>query len=299
VRSSDTVLVTGATGFVGRSLLARLRGSGARVAATSRNPPAGADGDHRACDLEDEAAVQRLFDEVRPSHVIHLASLVTGSRDLAAVVPTFRANLAAAVHLLAAAARIGSGRVVLAGSMEELPADEPARYPYAAAKRAASEYGRFFHRAFGLSVVTLRIGMVYGPGERRTTGFIPHVVLSQLAGSRPRIASGKRSVDWVFVDDVAEACEVAAIAPDVGGAVLEIGTGTAVSMAEVVARLTAITGGPEPEIGALPDRAGDIDLAMDAATTARMTGWAAKVRLDEGLPRTVEWFRTERAAGRL
>ena len=110
MRSSDSVLVTGATGFVGRCLLERLRESGARVTGISRNPPASGGADHRACDLEDEAAVQRLFDEIRPSHVIHLASLVTGSRDLNAVVPTFRANLAAAVHLLAAAARIGSQR---------------------------------------------------------------------------------------------------------------------------------------------------------------------------------------------
>jgi UDP-glucose 4-epimerase len=203
------------------------------------------------------------------------------------------------VHVLVAAARAGSQRVLLAGSMEELPADEPGRYPYAAAKRAASEYGRFFHRAYGLSVVTLRIGMVYGPGERRTAGFIPHIVLSQLSGTRPRIGTGKRRVDWIYVEDVAEACHVAASTADVGGAVLEIGTGTAVSLAEVAARLTAITGGPEPELGALPDRAGDVDVTMDAHATAGAIGWRAKVGLADGLARTVEWFRAERAAGRL
>jgi UDP-glucose 4-epimerase len=296
----ESVLITGATGFLGGRIRDRLLAEGTRVTAVSRGASGSREGDWRTCDLEDAEAVQRLFHEVRPSHVLHLASLVTGSRDVSAVLPTFRANLAAAVHLLTAAVQAGCKRVVLAGSMEELPADAPGRYPYAAAKRAAGDYGRFFHRAYGLSAITLRIGMVYGPGDRRTAGFIPHVILSQLGAIRPRLSSGKRQVDWVFVDDVADAFLAAARATDdASGAVLEIGTGRAVSLAEVAARLTAITGGPEPELGALPDRASDVDIAMDAETTAKVIGWRSRVELDDGLRRTVDWYRAERAAGRL
>jgi UDP-glucose 4-epimerase len=293
----ESVLITGATGYLGRRLHERLTAEGTRLTAVSRGSSPSRDASFRTCDLEDAEAVERLFDETRPSHVLHLASLVTGSRDLAAVVPTFRANLAAAVHLLAAAARTGCKRVVLAGSMEELPAAQPGRYPYAAAKRAACEYGRFFHQAYGLSAVTLRIGMVYGPGDRRNAGFMPHVILSQLGGKRPRLSSGKRRVDWIFVDDVVDAFIAAAGAPDAGGEVLEIGTGRAVSLSEVAARLTAITGGPEPELGALPDRVSDVDVVMDAETTARVIGWRSRVELDDGLQRTVDWYRAELAAG--
>ena len=293
----DSVLVTGATGFLGRRLAERLQASGARVTCVSRSSAASLDGGWRRCNLEDADAVERLFDEIRPTHVLHLASLVTGSRELSAVIPTFRANLAAAVHLLTAAVQVGCRSVVLAGSMEEFPVDEPGRYPYAAAKRAASEYGRFFHQVYGLSAVTLRIGMVYGPGDRRSAGFIPHVVLSQLAGSRPRLSSGKRRVDWVFVDDVADAFVAAAAATDAGGKVLEIGAGRAVSLAEVAARLTAITGGPAPELGALPDRANDVDVVMDVEPTRKAIGWRPSVELGEGLT-TYRRLVSRRTSGR-
>jgi nucleoside-diphosphate-sugar epimerase len=66
----------------------------------------------------------------------------------------------------------------------------------------------------------------------------------------------------------------------------------------VAARLTEITEGPEPELGALPDRANDVDMVMDAETTAKVIGWRSRVELDDGLRRTVGWFRAERAAGR-
>ena len=93
----------------------------------------------RLCDVEDQAAVVRLFEEARPAVVFHLASAVRGTRDLGAVVPMFHANLGSAVYVMAAACQTGCRKVVLAASMEELPLDQPARFPYAVAKRAASE----------------------------------------------------------------------------------------------------------------------------------------------------------------
>jgi UDP-glucose 4-epimerase len=296
------MLVTGASGFIGGRLLPRLGEAGVRTVAVSRRPPQSPDSPHaewRRCDMEDRGAVAGLFEEVRPECVIHLASAVTGSRDLAIVLPTFQANLAAAVHVLEAACRTGCRRVVLAGSMEELPLDQPARYPYAVAKRAAAEYGRFFHSLYGLEVVTARIGMVYGPGGRDGNKLVPHVILSQLAGRAPRLSSGRRRVDWVFVDDIADALHAAATTPGLTDAVVELGTGVATSIAEVAARLTALTGGPPPELGALPDRPNDVDIVMDAEGTARAMGWRARVGLDEGLGRTIDWYRDERAAGRM
>jgi nucleoside-diphosphate-sugar epimerase len=68
---------------------------------------------------------------------------------------------------------------------------------------------------------------------------------------------------------------------------------------EVAQRITAITGGPAPEVGALPDRANDRDLVANADDAARRIGWRAKIDLDEGLRRCVEWYRQERAAERL
>ena len=296
---TSATLVTGASGFIGGCLLPRMARAGIRTIAVSRRSFESPSAEWRCCDLEDPDAVVHLFNEVRPESVIHLASAVTGSRDLSAVLPTFRANLAAAVHVLEAACRAGCRRVVMAGSMEELPLDQPARYPYAVAKRAAAEYGRFFHSLYGLEVVNARIGMVYGPGGRDANKLVPHVILSQLGGHSPRLSNGRRRVDWVFVEDVADGLLTAATAPGLGDVVVELGTGVTTSIAEVAARLTALTGGPAPELGALPDRPNDLDVVMDADATARTMGWRARIGIDEGLRRTVDWYRDERATGRM
>jgi len=298
--TAETVLVTGAAGFLGQSLVARLGQTGAQVVGTSRRPPGPDDpAGRRVLDVEDADAVARLFEEVRPGTVFHLASNVRGTRDLAAVLPMFRANLASAVHVLTAASQTGCRRVVMAASMEELPLDQPARFPYAVAKRAASEYARFFQGAYGLSVISARIGMAYGPGQRDVSKLVPHVILSQIEGRAPRLASGGRRADWIFVDDVADAFVACMTAPRLDDTVVEIGSGVGTSVGEVADRLTAIMGGPPAEKGALADRANDRDVVTDADATARRIGWRARISLDEGLRRSVDWYRAERAAGRL
>ena len=80
---------------------------------------------------------------------------------------------------------------------------------------------------------------------------------------------------------------------------VEIGSGVGTSVGEVADRLTAIMGGPPAEKGALADRANDRDVVTDAEATARRIGWRARISLDEGLRRSVVWYRAERAAGRL
>ena len=298
--TSGSVLVTGASGFLGSSLVAKLRAAGAPVVGVSRRAPAGAaDPDWRSCDLLEPGALERLLDELRPRAVFHLASEVRGTRELAAVLPTFRANLVTTVELLSAACRVECPRVVIAASLEELPLDRPARFPYAAAKRAASEYARFFRSAYGLSVVSARIGMAYGPGQRDTAKLVPHVILSQLEGRAPRLASGQRQADWIYVDDVVDALLACMSAEALDDTVVDVGTGLGTSVGEVAERLTAFTGGPAPERGALPDRALDHDVVADAARAERLIGWRAKHDLDAGLRRSVDWYRRERAAGRL
>jgi UDP-glucose 4-epimerase len=298
--SGETVLVTGARGFLGSRLAPRLSALGANVIGVARGPELPSDGGAwRACNVEDGAAVARLFEETRPAVVFHLASYVRGTRDAAAVLTTFHANLASTVYVLTEASKVGCRRVVLAASMEETPVEQPARFPYAIAKRAATEYARFFHTAFGLSVVAARIGMAYGPGQRDIAKLVPHVILSQLEGRAPRLASGGRRADWILVDDVVDAFIACMNVPDLEDPVVEIGTGLGTSVGEVATRITAITGGPPPEIGALPDRPNDRDVVANAADAARRIGWRAAVGLDDGLRRCVEWYRAERAAGRL
>jgi UDP-glucose 4-epimerase len=292
-------LVTGGTGFIGAQLWRRLADLGAEVHVASRRcgrlDPGQAWVELDVCEPR---AVSAAFEEVRPEVVFHLAGLVTGSRELEQVEPTLRTNLLAAVNVLSAAQEVGAERVVLAGSMEAPPSasPEPPSSPYAASKWAAEGYARMFHRIYGCPVVTLRVFMVYGPGPQDETKLVPYVIRSLLAGQDPKLSSGSRPVDWVYVDDVVDAFVAAAEADGVDGRVFDVGSGKTVTIRALVERVVELLGsGARPIFGALPDRPFETSNVADVATTTEALGWGPKTGLDEGLRLTRDWFRAQLA----
>jgi nucleoside-diphosphate-sugar epimerase len=291
------VLVTGASGFIGSVLVRRLVEHGADVHAVSRNPPRTAsDGvQWSQADLADLAASRQLFEAAKPTVVFHLASYVAGARDLALVLPTFASNLATTVNILTVAAERGCDRIVLTGSLEEpREPDAAPSSPYAAAKHAASAYGKMFHELFGLPVVMLRVFMVYGPGQGDLRKLVPSVILSLLRGEAPRLTSGRRQIDWIFVDDVVTAMIAAAVAPSAIGRTLDVGSGELVSIRSIVDRLVRLMDSRiEPLFGAVPDRPLEQVRVADVAATRSAIGWQPVVELDEGLRRTIDWYREQ------
>lgn len=294
---SDRVLVTGATGFIGGHLVARLRAEGAEVHVLGRaDPPAKPPGVRwwRA-DVADREAVKAVVQQVRPGVIYHLASHVVGARALDAVGPTLAANLLGTIHLLLAAAETGGPRLVLTGSLEEPePAMSPPvpSSPYAAAKWAAGGYARMFHALWDVPVVLLRLFMVYGPAQRDLNKLVPYVTLALLRGEAPRLASGTRPVDWIYVDDVVEAILRAGRASDVIGETLDVGSGELVAVRTVVETLVELVNpSVTPAFGALPDRPMEqVRQAQVGATTALLEGWRPLVPLREGLARTAAWY---------
>ena len=295
------VLVTGASGFIGMPLCRRLAELGADVHATSRTPLPGGEGlIWRSCDLADFDATKALFQSIRPEFVFHLASHVVGTRTTEAVLPTFHSNLATTVSILLAAQQAGCGRVVLTGSLEEpepgLTWPAPSS-PYAAAKLAANAYGRMFNALFGLPVVILRVFMVYGPAQRDEKKLVPYVITSLLNGKRPRLGSGLREVDWIYVDEVVGAFLRAALAPGVEGETLDIGSGELVTVRQVVERLyQMIRPGETPVFGELDDRPMEQVRVANVEATNVKIGWSPNVNLAEGLSRTVDWYRRQVSA---
>jgi nucleoside-diphosphate-sugar epimerase len=242
------------------------------------------------CDLGAKAEAEELIQRVAPDVIFHLASEVAGSRDRALVVPMFYANLASAVHLLSAAARLPGTRVVQVGSMEEPRPGAVASSPYAIAKVAATGYAQMFHDLWQLPVTTLKVAMAYGPEQRDLRKLVPHVITSLLAGLPPKVSSGHREIDWVYVDDVVDALVMAALVPAAAGAVVEIGSGRGISIRDTVTRLAELIGsGVEPRYGAELDRSRDSARIADT-TAARALGWQPRVPLDEGMARTVRWY---------
>ena len=165
------VLVTGASGFIGSHLVSRLTGSGAEVHVVSRRPRPGPEGPAwHVADLTDAAACVELVGTVAPDVVFHLASAVTGARDVDLVVPLMAANQAAAVNLLTAVAKSAPtpGWCWPDRSRSRMKASDLTPHsPYAAAKWAASAYARMFSALWDVRVSVLQIAMVYGPAPAR------------------------------------------------------------------------------------------------------------------------------------
>jgi UDP-glucose 4-epimerase len=297
---SRRVLVTGATGFIGAALVARLSAAGEEVHAVSRTAADTAGARWSTLDLADAAAVQQAMERIAPEVVFHLAGRVTGARQIDEVLPSVHANLMSTVHLLTAAHRTGCRRLVLAGSMEE-PADsqQAPPSPYAAAKQASGIYLRLFRDLYSLETVHLRIFMVYGPGQLDLRKVIPHATLSLLRGRAPELASGRRRLDWVYRDDVVEALVAAGVAPQLPARPIDVGTGMRTSVREAVEHLHARLGGPAPRFGAQPDRPLESEPVADTALAREALGWQATTGLREGLDRTAEWYAAALADGRL
>ena len=293
------ILVTGASGFIGSHLCHRLVEDRAEVHAVYRTQIPAKEKDQLLwwqADLADLSAVRHLFREIRPDVIFHLASHVKGAPNLEHVLPTFHSNLESTINLLTLAAETGCRRVVLTGSLAE-PDPQNGEFfpsaPYAAAKWASSGYARMFHALYKLPVVIARVFMVYGPAQQDLTKLIPYVTLSLLRGETPKITSGERLVDWVYVSDVVEGFVALGQAPGIDGATIDLGSGKLISIREIVQQLASVVDPKaRAEFGALPDRPLEPTRLAKTAETFGKIGWEPQVSLREGLERTVDWYRT-------
>ncbi|MBN1238364.1 MAG: NAD(P)-dependent oxidoreductase [Gammaproteobacteria bacterium] len=296
------IVVTGASGFLGRHLCRRLSACSADVHAVSRNArTAGPAQDLRwwQGDAADAGTVRELVHALRPDTIVHLSGRVTALPDLGLVLPTLHSLLVSAVNVLTAAAEIGDCRVVLAGSLTEpQEADAAPTSPYSAAKWAGSAYARMFHRLYGLPVVVVRPFMTYGPAQDPSK-LIPSVATALLEGRPPKLSSGHWQADWIFVDDVVDGIAAALSAPAADGCTIDLGTGRLVSVRTIVQHLVHLTDARvEPLFGTLPERPLEPVRAADTGHAFATLGWRARTPLLEGLRRTLAWYARPSASRR-
>lgn len=245
-------------------------------------------------DLASDESARALVREIRPDVIFHLAGQVSAAPDVSLVVPAFRSLLASTLNLLAAVEELGGARVVLTGSLTEprSSGDEVVpSSPYAAAKWASTAYARMFHALYGTPAVIVRPFMTYGPGQNPEK-LVPHVILSLLRGASPKLASGRWSADWVYVDDVIDGFLLAATRAGIDGKTIDLGSGELTSTREIVEKVVArIDPRIDPEFGALPDRPAEEVRSADVAAAKAALGWEPRTSLDRGLEQTIAWYR--------
>ncbi|MCO5186217.1 MAG: NAD-dependent epimerase/dehydratase family protein [Anaerolineae bacterium] len=295
------VLVTGGTGFIGRTLTPYLLESGHDVALLVREAygmgtplPEPLGQLRQSCqlvyaDLRNFRLTVRALRESQPDAVIHLAA--AGVTDpFLAVETALRHNVSGTVNLLRACfEKTTTVQRVIIG---RTPGELSAMNVYATSKLAAWNFAEMYTRTAGWPITGAMVFQAYGPGQAERA-LVPSAIRAALAGQDFPMTAGTQRRDWIFVDDVAAGIGRMLTADLAPGATVDLGTGIATPVADVVRLIYELTqSAGKPLIGALPDRPGEAALqSADVARTTTRLDWNATIALYDGLQRLVRLFR--------
>ena len=302
------VIITGATGFVGANLARRLLREGHEVHLLVRpNHAAWRIEDIRQdvrlheLQLHDAGAVTRVVSEIRPEWIFHLAAYGAYSRqiDLEQMVLT---NINCTINLVNACLKTGFEAFVNPGSSSEYgfkdhaPAESDPLEPnshYAVTKAAATMFCRYTAQSRRVHLPTLRLYSVFGPYEDPGR-LLPALILRGLKGELPPLADPDVARDFVYVDDVVEACLLAAkVRTREWGAIYNVGTGVATTLREVVNVVRRVMNiGAEPVWNTMPNRSWDTKVwVSDNRKICSELHWQYRNNFEAGFRLMLDWFR--------
>jgi CDP-glucose 4,6-dehydratase len=308
-----TVLVTGAAGLLGGWLSRRLVAAGAEVVGLDIDWPRGAilapdepvvriDGDVR-----DRLSMESALADHEPEVVIHLAAQTQVGVANEDPVDTFEHNVLGTWVVLEACRGANSVASVVVASSDKAYGDRDGaayvetdplegRHPYAASKTCTDVLAQTYAESYGLPVTITRCGNMYGGGDLEWERIVPGTVRSLLRSERPIIRSdGKFVRDYLYVEDAADGIALLAQAvaerSELGGAAFNFAAGTRLPVLELVDRIRELMGVDlEPEI--LDEAVNEIrDQRVDAGKARDELGWTPEHTLDEGLRRSIDWYR--------
>ena len=301
-------LVTGGAGFIGSHISEELLRRGHRVRVVDslvtgyqRNLRDGVEFEQG--DLADPAVAKAAVAGM--DYVIHQAAIPSVPRSVEKPEESHRANIDATLQVLLASRAARIKRVVFAGSSsvygdtEVLPKTEvmPTNplSPYALQKLMGEMYLQMFTKLYGLETVTTRYFNVFGPRQdpgSPYSGVISLFIKALSEGTPPLIyGDGEQTRDFTYVANVVDAVLRAADTPGVGGQVFNVATNSRISLNQLLATLKKIFGSTVEPIYE-PARKGDIhDSQADISKAARLLGYQPLVGLEEGLRKTVDWYR--------
>ena len=304
-------LVTGGAGFIGSHLAEELVRRGERVRVVDSfvtgkraNLAHLPDVELIEGDLADLDVAHQAVSGV--DYVLHQAAIPSVPRSVEDPVTSNRANIAASLNVLVAARAAKVRRVVYAGSSSaygntptlpkvETMATGPLS-PYALQKLVAEQYCQMFTRLYGLETVTIRYFNVFGPRQDPSSpysGVISLFIRALVEGRQPTIyGDGGQTRDFTYVANVVDGVLRACTAEGASGEVINVATGGRISLNQLFRAVKELTGASVEPVYA-DDRAGDVrDSQADISKARRLLGYEPSVTLEQGLEKTVAWFRS-------
>lgn len=291
-----TLVITGATGFIGRALLAAAQKNGLSVVGLTRSPVALQEGKGALRTLAHPSHLGAALGDLGPLRIIHAAAPGTRLEDRSSEALT-EGCVSYTLGLVEACARINVERFVNVSSWSAY-ADPPPETPvlsetsplnrsniYGAAKASAELMGSALAARHGTEFRTARLFNVYGPGEAEAR-LLPHVVSHLKRHATVALTPGLQERDFVFIDDAVEALLCMAYADHVPDHAYNIATGTPVSVRSMVERMCEILGAPADllKFGAIPARPDEPPRVVGDPSRARsVLGWRARTGIDAGL----------------
>jgi UDP-glucose 4-epimerase len=289
--SGRRILVTGGSGFIGRHVVSVLGADGASVRVVDLKPHPDPSVEIVVGDLGDPevlaASLQGGVDSI-----VHLAAVTSVLRSLEQPELTYRTNVAATASLLEAARAAGASSLVFAstnavtGLMQAPKISEAATLrpltPYGSTKAAAEMLMSAYTASYGLRCTCLRLTNVYGPGMQAKDSIVARLMRAIRLGTTFEIYGDGRQVrDYVHVSDVVAAARLALLNPDWDGP-LVIGTGTSLSVLDVVEQVRAVSGAELP-VRHGPAKAGEMPAVIVDSSRAQSAGWAPRFSFAEGV----------------
>jgi len=308
------IVVTGASGFIGSHLVEQLVTHGARVRAFIHYHSRG---DRDLLELLDEAILREVEiitgdlqdqEAVRSALkdreiVFHLGALVAIPYSYLQPLSFVQTNILGTTHVLNAALACGIERLIhtstseVYGTAQYSPIDEKhplvAQSPYAASKIAADKLAESYYLSFGLPVATIRPFNTYGP-RQSARAVIPTIITQALSQDVMRLGATFPQRDFTYISDTIDGFLRIAECDQALGQVVNLGSGQAVSITEVVTRVGALLGRSLP-ISSEPNRLRPVHsevglLVADNHKAAALCGWRPTISLEEGLRKTLDWI---------
>ena len=314
---TDRVLVTGGAGFIGSNLADELIRQGAKVRIIDNFVTGNRSNleeirggfDFVEGDLNDDNALHSALSKI--DLVFHQAALPSVPRSVDNPAETHQACANATLNLLIKARDGGVRRVIYAasssayGDQPTLPKVETMKpdplSPYAAAKLMGEFYCRVFTQVYGLETLSLRYFNVFGPRQDPSStysGVISRFIDAFMKGGTPVIyGDGEQTRDFTYIENVVDANIKAATTASGIGETLNVANGERVSLNELFNSLKTITGKPDVSVEYLPERKGDVKHSQaDNSRAVEWLGYEKLVGLEEGLSKTIDWWKTSRFA---